>query len=490
MLRSHKAAGTTGILLSVALVATMPSQSAKAEEHQRQIIAPKHSHGKELSREFRDAARHVVPSVVLIESLRGPRETPQWRLHKERLGHLATGKHLAIPAITLKPRDERGSGIIIDSSGIILTCHHVVAGADVIFITLPDGRRFEPLDVRSDPEGDLAVLRIDTGEKLSVASLGDSDDLELGDWVVSVGNPYGLERSVSIGTVSATDRVTSMSPTPLIQSDASSNPGSSGGALANLQGEIIGVLAGSIGVDEGFQGVGLAVPINAAKQVADELLRTGTPERGYFGCDLQPIPPTLARQLELPEMGGLYVMYVAENTPASKANLMVGDLITHCDGEAIDSKSLQRHVGEQALPDVQHSMTVFRNGKAENVSFVMGRRPKGEAARTGHSGDHDHHPPQAFCKRFGLCVEELIPDTSQKLGYEVNAMGVLITDVEIGGIAYKDGVAAGMIVLRVNDHDILTKEDFAHVTNGLARDKPVLMLIESPDRRYLTVLGN
>lgn len=484
---------TTGFfawLIATTFAATLFPRFANGEEAHRDDVDPKRSYAKELSQEFRHAAKQVAPSVVLVETLRGPRETPQWRLLEERRKYQQSGKRAPSPEFSPKPRDERGSGIIIDSSGVILTCHHVVAGADVIFVTLADGRRFEPVEVLLDSDRDISVLRIDVDEELPVANLGNSDGLEFGDWVVSIGNPYGLERSISTGTVAATDRITPMSSTPLIQSDASSNPGSSGGALVNLEGEVVGVLAGSIGVDDGFQGVGLAIPINTAKQLADSLLRKGTPERAYLGCDLQPISPILARQLELPKSGGLYVMYVAENTPAAKAKLRVGDLITHFDDESIDDQSPLRQVVEETAPGEPHRMTVFRKGHAEDVIIVMDHQPGRQVSSTGVQRDHKHDPPQEFCKRFGLCVDELTPDTAQQLGYESNTIGALITNVEIGKAAYKDGIAAGMVVLRVNDHEIRSKDDLVQVTKGLAYDKPVLMLIVSPDRRYLTVLGN
>lgn len=471
------------------LAAVLLSHNVCAEEAHGQRGTSKVSHAKELSQEFRIAAEKVSPSVVLVETLRGPRETPQRRMLRQRQGPQTNQPRHASQESPYSPRDERGSGIIVDRSGVILTCDHVVVGADVIFVTLPDGRRYEPVKVHSDPECDVAVLRIETDSELPAASLGNSDALQLGDWVVSVGNPYGLERSVSTGTVAATKRNTPLNSTPLIQSDASSNPGSSGGALANLQGEVVGMLAGSIGVDDGFQGVGLAIPIKAAKQAAEKLMQKGATDGSYLGCDLQPIAPALARQLELPTSGGLYVMYVADNTPAANAKLHVGDLITHFDDEPIDEQSPLRQVVDEPVPGEPHRMTIYRDGHTAEVKIVMDHRPKGRRPPRHVPGDHQHEPPQEFCKRFGLCVDELHSDTAELLGYQSNTTGVLITNVEIAGTAYKDGIAAGMIVLRINGDAIRNMDDFRRVTKELPPNKPVLMLIESPDRRYLTVLG-
>lgn len=476
-------------LLSVMMTTVLLSHHTRAEEANSQHDNSKVSHAKELSQEFRSAAELVSPSVVLVETLRGPRETPQWRLHEQRQRNQDIRQTHSSPEFPYVSGDERGSGIIIDRSGVILTCNHVVAGADVIFVTLPDGRRFEPVEVLSDSGRDVAVLRIEADAELPVASLGNSDALQLGDWVVSVGNPYGLERSVSTGTVAATERHTPLNSTPLIQSDASSNPGSSGGALANLQGEVVGMLAGSIGVDDGFQGIGLAIPIKAAKQAADKLMQQGAPEGAYMGCDLQPISPAMARQLELPKSGGLYVMYVADNTPAANAKLQVGDLITHFDDQPIDEQSPLRQVVDEPAPGEPHRMTVFRDGHAEDVSIVMDHRPEGQHPSRHVQQAHQHEPPQEYCKRFGLCVDELHPDTAELLGYQPDTTGVLITNVEIAGVAYKDGIAAGMIVLRLNDHMIRNMDDFLRVTKELPPNRPVLMLIASPERRYLAVLG-
>lgn len=471
------------------LAAVLLSHNVRAEDAHGQHGTSKVSHAKELSQEFRIAAQKVSPSVVLVETLRGPRETLQWRMLRQQRASRANQPPHASQKPPHTSRDERGSGIIVDPSGVILTCNHVVAGADVIFVTLPDGRRFEPVQVFSDPDRDVAVLRIETDSELPAASLGNSDALQLGDWVVSVGNPYGLERSVSTGTVAATERNTPLNSTPLIQSDASSNPGSSGGALANLQGEIVGMLAGSIGVDDGFQGVGLAIPIKAAKQAAEKLMQKGATDGAYLGCDLQPIGPALARELELPKSGGLYVMYVADNTPAANAKLQVGDLITHFDDEPIDEQSPLRQVVDEPAPGEPHRMTVFRDGHTEEVSVVMDHRPNGQRPTKLIQRDHQHAPPQEFCERFGLGVVELHSESVQQLGYQPDATGVLITNVEIAGIAYKDGIAAGMIVLRINDHAIRNMDDFLRVTKELPPNKPVLTLIESPERRYLTVLG-
>ena len=488
-MNSQKRNVTHASLASAVLAIAVFSQSASAEAPDSQHGTSKVSHAKELSQEFRNAAVKVSPSVVLVETLRGPRETPQWRILRQRRGPQANQPRHASQESPYSPSDERGSGIIIDRSGVILTCNHVIAEADVIFVTLPDGRRYEPVEVFSDPDRDVAVLRIEPDSELPAASLGNSEALQLGDWVVSVGNPYGLERSVSTGTVAATERNTPLNSTPLIQSDASSNPGSSGGALANLQGEVVGMLAGSIGVDDGFQGVGLAIPIKAAKRAAEKLMQKGATDGAYLGCDLQPIAPSLARELELPKSGGLYVMYVADNTPAANAKLQVGDLITHFDNEPIDEQYPLRQVVDETVPGEPHRMTVFRDGLTEEVSVVMDNPPIGQRLPKRVQGIHQHEPPQEFCKRFGLCVDELHPDTAELLGYQPDSTGVLITNVEIAEVAYKDGIAAGMIVLRINGHSIRNLDDFLRVTKELPPNKPVLMLIESPDRRYLSVLG-
>ncbi|WP_197524983.1 trypsin-like peptidase domain-containing protein [Botrimarina hoheduenensis] len=489
-MESRTAARTIAVLWPAALVATTIAHLATATETQRQAADREPSHAKELSQEFRAAAQRVMPSVVLIESLRGPRATPQWRRLQQRRNRHLTRSEVLTEDDPSNPRDERGSGIIIDGSGVILTCHHVVAGADVIFVTLSDGRRFEPIDVRSEPDRDLAILRINTDGQLPAARLGDSDGLQLGDWVVSVGNPYGLERSISTGTVSATDRDTSLSPAPLIQSDASSNPGSSGGALANLEGEVVGVLAGSLGVDAGFQGVSLAVPINGARQVAEELSKRGTRVHGYLGCDLQPLSPRTSQKLELPREGGLYVLYVAEETPAARAKLLVGDLITHFDGEPIDEQHPFKKIFDDVEPGEAHRLLVFREGRTRHISITIDRRPGANSLTPPHPPEHKHVPSQPFCKRFGLCVDALLPEVASQLGYDADATGALIAGVETGGAAYKDGIAAGMLVLRVNEHEIRTSADFARVTSMVPPEKPVLMLIKSPDKRYLTILAN
>lgn len=478
-----------GLLRSLTVAAVAASlllQRATAEEPARTAKESEVSHARGFSREIRRAAEGVTQSVVLVETLRGPRETPQWR-NLSHHGGRPDGQSSSPPfEPSSAPRDERGSGVIIDGSGVVLTCHHVVARADVVFVTLPDGRRYEPLEIRSDPDRDVAVLLLPVDSDLPVANLGDSDEVQMGDWVVSVGNPYGLERSVSVGTVAASRRNTPLNSVPLIQSDASSNPGSSGGALANLRGDVIGMLSGSIGVDDGFQGVGLAIPIKEAQQAADYLMKEGSREHFDLGCDLQPISPLQASHLNLPKAGGFYVLYVGEGTPASEAGLRVGDFITRVDGQPIDAGSPPRQVVEGVLRGQSRQLTVYRQGRHEDLRVPMNSPPTAsDAKRLERRG---RASLQGFCELLGMSVGPLTPGTARLLGYPPTTTGALITEVELRGVAYKDGIAAGMLVVRVNDHDIENPDDFHRTTKDLPPEKPVLMLIASPDRRYLTVL--
>ena len=457
------------------------SQVANAEQNRSQA-AGNVSVDTFLSDAFRTAADRASPGLVSIYTIRGPRMTAMWRRRKESLNL----RHAAV--LAREGRDEQGSGIIIDSKGLILTCNHVVASADVLFVVLPDGRRFEAKNVWGDSESDLAVIRIENAGKLQAVQIGNSDSIQVGNWVVSLGNPYDLTQSISAGIVSATNRWLPDTPHPLIQNDAASNPGSSGGALLNLQGEVIGIITGVYGVNEEFQGIGLAIPANFAKQVVEKLINSKHTRRAYLGCQTQKLSSIIAQQIGLPIAGGLYVKDVEKESPAAKAGIEVGDVLTHFSGQAIDDAFLPRQLFEEPIPGKKYAFTLFRDETSITIDVQMGRPPEPSNSESGKGGMHSACSSEHFDELLGLCLDNLTPATARQLEYPEEKQGVLVTNVVKRSISYKEGVAAGMVVRRFNNYTIRDLKDYRLAMSNCSPEQPILMLLESNEDKHLIVL--
>ena len=373
------------IFLSAVIVAicVAPAVARAQETTDREAIA----HAKSLSRAFRAAAKRITPSVVTIQTKTNakppradaPRENP----------------FKGTPLEDLYPEWERrrrqpssgiGSGVIIDSSGVVLTNHHVIEGADEVIVRLPDGREFKATDVRADSDTDLAVLRIKVKGKLPAAKLGDSDQLEIGDWVIAVGNPFELESTVSAGIISGKGRTLGrIRRAAFLQTDAAINPGNSGGPLVNLDGEIVGINTAIASSNGGYQGIGFAIPINLAKWVTPQLLKNGRVQRAFLGVSIADVEAKLARRLDVAPYSGVLVQQVFEDTPAAKAGMKEGDLITAFSGVKVRSaRQLQLVVERAPLKSIQ-KVSILRDGKPQSVKVTieplpnaLGRQPADE----------------------------------------------------------------------------------------------------------------
>lgn len=367
------------------------------------------------------------------------------------------------------PRRQQGSGsgFVISKDGVVVTNNHVVENAKEITVKLTDGTEYAARVLGRDPKTDLAVLKVDAKGELAVAKLGDSDALEVGEWAVAIGNPFGLENSVTAGIVSAKGRAIGNSPyDQFIQTDAPINPGNSGGPLCNERGEVVGINTAIFSQGGGSIGIGFAIPINVAKQLVPQLEADGRVTRGWLGVSIQALTPDIAESLDLTGSHGALVAGVESGSPAAKAGLESGDLITRFGGQSVkDHAALPALVAATPIGDVV-PVEIVRDGKSRTLEVEIARLADDELAQ-GES------PAKG---RFGLALRDLRPEERLERGID-EGEGVLVTGVEPGSPAEEAGLEAGDVVLRVNRKAVASvnalRQEAGKVDEG---DKLVLLI--------------
>ncbi len=328
-----------------------------------------------------------------------------------------------------------GSGVIIDKEGYILTNNHVVEKASSIKVKLSDGKEYDAKVIGKDAKTDIALIKVNVKNSLPVAVLGDSDKLEVGDWVMAIGNPYGLDHTVTAGIVSAKGRVIGQGPyDDFIQTDASINPGNSGGPLFNLRGEVVGI---NTAIISGGQGIGFAIPINMAKALLPQLKTNGKIVRGWLGVVIQKVTPELAKSFGLKELEGALVSDVMDDSPAARAGIKRGDVIVSFDGKPIkDMDQLPRIVAATEVGK-KARIRLIRDGTPMEVDVTIteGKDETQEASNTGPDVD----------KNFGLVVQNVTPEIAHHLNIK-DTRGVIVTDIQQGSPADEADVRAGDII--------------------------------------------
>ena len=363
------------------------------------------------------------------------------------------------------PSQGAGSGVIISEDGYILSNNHVVEGATEVSVTLANQQEYPAEVVGLDPKTDLAVLQIKAPKDLPKATLGNSENLKVGDWVVAIGNPFGLNHTVTSGIVSAKGRVIGAGPyDDFIQTDASINPGNSGGPLFNMKGEVVGINTAII--PQG-QGIGFAIPVNTAKPLIPQLVEHGEVTRGYLGVNIQTITPELAKALEVAEQNGALVADVIADSPAQKAGIERGDIIINYNGQEIkDSHDLPVKVAATPVGE-EVQLTVLRDGKEKQLLLSVG-----ELA----ADDSFHGKPDSASKgKWGLQLHDLDENVAKQLRLDVQE-GVAIVGVEPGSAASEAGLRKGDVIIEVNRHAV---DSVSAVKKQLgdAQDKDKLLLL-------------
>lgn len=451
------------------------------------------AHASELSAAFRWVARRTLPAVVSVRTIRRVEAAPQLGMGDPLQGLPFGGGFGNSPLDDLfgdlrermqqqqqqdqneqgqsgsgRPRriaTGEGSGFIIDADGVVMTNAHVVRGADEVMVVLEDGTEYKARDVRSDEFADVAVMKIDAGRKLPTLPFGDDASTEIGDWVLAVGSPFGLESTVTQGIISAKSRGLRNLPArqEFLQTDAAINPGNSGGPLVNLKGEVIGINTAIETRSGGYDGVGFAVPVSLARWVSDQLLKDGKVRRAYVGVTPQDLTPELAEALELPARRGVVVAEVRKGSPADKAGVQVEDVIVKLNGRDVASRQQLISIAERLRIGQAVPLLVIRGGKEVQLQVTAAEFPN-EVAQN-----------DTTIEQFGADVKVLTPELARELEVDVES-GVVITGVARDSIAARLGLRPGMVLLRIGRTEIRSIED---VKTGLesARERGQLVLL-------------
>jgi serine protease Do len=375
-------------------------------------------------------------------------------------------------------RQGAGSGFIIDSKGIALTNNHVVEGATSIRVRLDDGRTFDAEVLGRDPATDVAVIKLKGKvENLPVVKLGDSEATRVGDWVLAIGNPFGLASSVSLGIVSAKARNIKIGRyDDFIQTDAAINPGNSGGPLFNMKGEVVGINTAIVG--GGASGIGFAVPSSLVKALLPQLQQKGSVTRGWLGIGIQDLTTDIAKAFNLSFSDGAVVIQVNDGSPAKKAGLQVDDVVTAIDGEKVGSGNALTRIVALKPPGSSVKLSYWRNGKQQEGKVQLGTRPdlEGEGKRSSERRSTDDEEVRKA--RIGLVVQDIDPRMARGAG--IPAQGALIAEVSPGSPADRAELREGMIVVEANHKPVRSADELLRLLKAGKPGEIVLLRVIFP----------
>jgi len=478
------------LLILLAAVFTLPSYASDGGiENLRQT-----------GKAFATVARKVSPSVVFInaettdEGAAGKPNTSPFGdqlpfgnelfehffgrpMPEQPQGEVPQFKHHSVSqgsGFVFSPKD----GLLSDKT-YILTNSHVIEDAEKIRVKFQDGREFDARVKGSDPKSDVAVIEIDTGG-LPALSWGDSSAIEVGEWVLAMGNPFGLSHTLTVGVVSAKGR-TSLGISDyedFIQTDAAINPGNSGGPLVNLDGEVIGVNTAILSRNGSYMGAGFAIPSNLARNIAQQLIDNGEVVRGFLGVVIQQLTSDLAKSFNIEKTQGILVAQVSEGTPAEKAGLKTGDVIVEYKDRPVKDIGDFRNRIAQTPPGSSETLVIIRDGERREINVTIGKLSE-DALAQAHATSSE---------KLGLSVQTLTPELAQQFNARPGH-GVVVTQVEPGSIAAMAGIETGNVVLEVNRRPIDSAAAFNDAVEKSQQDKRVLLLIASANSQRYAVLN-
>ncbi len=436
------------------------------------------------SKAFASVAKQVSPAVVFVQvekSVAEPDKSYAMPFDDELFRHFFgtpfpyQRRH---PVPKRHPRAvAQGSGFIIDHDGYIITNNHVVEGADKITVKLQDDREFTAEVIGTDKRADVALIKIDA-DNLAVLSMGDSDKLQVGEWVIAVGNPFGLSHTITAGIVSAKGRnsVGINDYEDFIQTDAAINPGNSGGPLVNLDGEVVGMNTAIFSKSGGYMGIGFAIPVNMVKSIEQQLKKTGSVVRGYLGVMIQQLTPELAKKFGMSTDNGVLVGQVTNDSAAQDAGLKRGDVVVSFDGKPVHDVGTFRNRVALVVPGITTDITVMRDGRKTKLDITIGSLPDGQMSAGGTGLN---------LEKLGFKVQNIDPDTAKKYGYAA-AKGVMVTKVRPGSVASMAGIRSGTLIMEVNRQPVGTVRELQKAI-GDEKGAALLLISDGRGSRYVVL---
>ena len=436
---------------------------------------------RETGRAFSEVAKTATPAVVSIRV----EQTIEQQIPQQDIFEYFFGPQFRqAPRTQERTQMGQGSGFIITKDGYILTNNHVVNDADSIVVTLKDGRELKAKLVGTDPETEIALIKVEDADDLPTVELGDSDELQVGEWAIAVGNPFGLQETVTAGIISATGRsdigiIGQGGYENFIQTDAAINPGNSGGPLLNIDGEVIGINTAIFSQSGGYMGIGFAIPINMAISIKDSLISEGKVQRSLIGVYLQRITPELAKGFGLEEGAkGILISQISEGSAAEEAGVLVGDIVIELNGKPVGKLPAFRSKVASFRPGTEITLTLLRNGKRIEKTLTT-RAKEGDLAANGHS----------TLDKAGFDVEELSEETLLRMRLPVNLTGMIVKNVDPNGAAWKAGLRDGMIIRSVNRMSTANAEEFKQALQATQDSDTLLLLVQIPryGARYMVI---
>lgn len=440
---------------------------------------------QQLDQAFVQVAEKVTPAVVNISSTKkapsaqGQDLEPFFKNHpfKDFFGDDFFKRFKREPGNQFRQHG-MGSGVIISPDGLILTNAHVVKDADEIKVNLSDKRSFDAKVIGADPESDIAVIKI-AATGLPTASLGDSSKLRAGEIVLAVGNPFGLNRTVTSGIVSATGRtnVGIIDYEDFIQTDAAINPGNSGGPLVNIKGQVIGINTAIASRSGGYQGIGFAIPSNSAKLIMDDLVKTGKVRRGLLGVNIQDLSPSLAKSFGRSDSEGALVSQVIPGSPAEKAGVQAGDIIVKFKGEPVSGAAQLKNLVGREKPGSEATLSLVRDKKNLDVKLKIGERTQKALASSEPSGG-----PAETLNELGIDVEKPTPAEAQKAGIKLGE-GLKVKDLTADGVGRTMGLRSGDIILEVDGKPVSEATEFNTAVKQAKKNKVIRLKVQRGNSR-------
>lgn len=427
---------------------------------------------KSFSETFSEVAKNVNPAVVTITS-----EKVQKEQYRNPFEEFFGDEYFRYYAPERERRSQAlGSGVIVDASnGFIITNNHVIQDADEISIILIDEREFEAEVIGADPKSDIAILKIEA-ENLSAVGLGDSDNLDVGEWVLAIGSPFSanLSHTVTAGIVSAKGRssvIGGVDYQDFIQTDAAINPGNSGGALVNLDGELVGIntAIATGGYMRSNAGVGFAIPSNLANNIMKDLISEGRVIRAWLGVFIQDVNDGIAKALDLPDRNGSVVTEVVGDSPADKAGFKVEDVIIEFAGTKVRDSSHLKNLVSSSQPDTKEPVRIIRRGRERTLRVNLVELPQEDVIFASKS-------PPAYS--LGMRVEDLDESTLRQFRLSEDEVGVVVIEVEPSSVASRSGIQPGDIIKRVGDNDIDSARELRNIISKLDDEDSILLLIK------------